>query len=587
MKNITSLLCCLFFTALVQNLAAQSVASPKPPQRRLHEVSFSGRGYALGLQHGQQLKKEIGEVVAKWKKSVENDLNKPADQVVKEFFEYARFDEAIKKWTPELYEEVRGIADGSGQAFNDIMVHNLLDEFWVWQDARDKHHCSGIGVPARDGNPGYIAQNMDLEGYTDGYQMLMRLAKTDKTPEQLILTYPGLIALNGLNEAGIGACMNTLMQLEANATGLPVAFVVRRILNSTDKDEVLNFIQTVPHASGQNYIIGIKGEVYDFEASCNKVMRFDPKNANGTVYHTNHPVANDDLKDWYKAPATGNSVLRFASVQGRMAGLGSIKDVDIKAALRAKDDPGNPVCRAFNGWGGTFGSVVMTFTGNPKLQITAGPPDESEYKEVRFSTGKTLPGEEGWRTVIGYMMDENNEEYLGGAIRNMDFNIHTLSGLLGRSGYRLQVPHHCKALTFSYDGCDRKTIPLTASDTLNVVILGYGGFGITPKMPDLSHRVKRSQPTLVTGHITNGSGTTAIRPRVRIEGTETVAYADKDGRYALTVPPQYDILSFESDNLPARKVLLGDFKTMNISVSLWPLPQREQPKKRGKKRGSN
>ena len=388
MKNTTFILCCLFCAALLQNVGAQSAANPNPPQRRLREVSFKGSGYALGLQHGKELKTAISELIAKWKKSVESQLNKPADQVVVEFFAYAHFDDAIKKWTPDLYEEVRGIADGSGQAFNDIMVHNLLDEFWVWQDARDKHHCSGIGVPARDGNPSYIAQNMDLEGYTDGYQVLMRLAKTKKTPEQLILTYPGLIALNGLNEAGIGACMNILMQLKANATGLPVAFVVRRILNSTDKDEILRFIQSVPHASGQNYIIGIKGEVYDFEASCNKVVRFDPKNTNGTVYHTNHPVAIDDLKDWYKEPEKGNSSIRLASVQGRIAALPNAKDADIKAALRAKDDPSNPVCCTFNRWGGTFGSVVMTLTGNPKLQITAGPPDESEYKEVQFSKGK-------------------------------------------------------------------------------------------------------------------------------------------------------------------------------------------------------
>lgn len=580
MKNTTFILCCFLSAIIFQDAQAQT-QNPRP--RYLREVRLSGSGYALGLQHGQQLKKEIGEIVAKWKKSVENELKQPADTIVKQFFAYARFDEAIKKWTPELYEEVRGIADGSRQAFNDIMVHNLLDEFWVWQDARAKHHCSGIGVPARDGRPGYIAQNMDLEGYTDGYQVLLRLAKTGKTPEQLILTYPGLIATNGLNEASIGACMNTLMQLKASPTGLPVAFIVRRILNSTDKDEVLRFIQTVPHASGQNYILGIKGEVYDFEASCNKVLRFDPQNANGTVYHTNHPVANDDLKDWYKEPAKGNSAIRFASVQGRMAALPGIKDADIKAALRAKDDPKHPVCRAFNQWGGTFGSVVMTLTGNPKLQITAGPPDESEYKEVRFSTGKTLPGEEGWRTVTGYFMDETNQPMIGGGIYSKSLNIGVISDIEGK--YSLAVPNSCKELKFTYDGADYKTIRLTPSDTLNAVILWYGGFGITTEMPDLSYRVKRSRPTLVTGTIVGGN-IKAVRPYVRIEGTEAKVYADNDGNYTLTVPQEHDILSFESDNYPARKVLLGDFETVNVSVSLWPAPKQEQ-RKRWWKKGKN
>ena len=373
-------------------IAALAIGKPQV-RAAIREITLTGTGYELGLQHGKQLKAEIAEVLGKWKKSATEQLKKDANEIVKEFFAYAHFDADIKKWTPELYEEVRGIAEGSGQSLNDIMVLNLLDEFWVYVDDPSKHHCSGIGVPARNGNPGYIAQNMDLEGYTDGHQILLRLSRTAKTPEQLILTHPGLIATNGLNEAGIGACMNTLMELKAAPTGLPVAFIVRRILNSTDKDDVLKFIQSVPHASGQNYIVGIKGEVYDFEASANKVVRFDPKNANGTVYHTNHPIVNDDVKEWHKEynpkadklPVNSNSYVRLASVQKHVANSPVVKDDLIKETLRAKDDPQNPVCRTFNRWGGTFGSVVMTLSGKPSLQITAGPPDESEYKVVSFT----------------------------------------------------------------------------------------------------------------------------------------------------------------------------------------------------------
>jgi isopenicillin-N N-acyltransferase like protein len=363
-------------------------------KRELREITLTGSGYELGLQHGKLLKKEIGEVVGKWKKNTTDMMGRDANLVLAEFFQYAQFTAAIKKWTPDLYEEIRGIAEGSGQQLNDIMVFNLLDEFWVYQDNLSNHHCSGIGVPARNGNSGYIAQNMDIESYTDGYQVLMRLTKSDKRPEQLILTHPGLIALNGMNETGIGACMNTLMQLKASSTGLPVAFIVRRIVNSTDKENLLQFIQSVPHASGQNYIIGIRGEVYDFEASANRVVRFDPKNANGTIYHTNHPLANDDVKDWYKKfdptnkegidPTKSNSHIRLTAVQKRVKDAANVNDVIIKEALRSKDDKNNPVCRAPKDGGFTFGSVIMTLTGVPFLQVTAGPPDESEYKRIEF-----------------------------------------------------------------------------------------------------------------------------------------------------------------------------------------------------------
>jgi len=365
--------------------------------RELKTVTFSASGYELGLQHGTELKKEIGDILMAWKKNTSSSLGKDADEVLQEFFEYADFNEAIMKWTPELYEEVKGIAEGSGQKFNDIMVLNLLDEFWVYVNNLNNHHCSGLGVPSRNGKPGYISQNMDLENYTDGFQVLMRLTRTENRPEQLVLTHPGLIALNGLNETGIGACMNTLMQLKASSNGLPVAFIVRRILNSTDKDELLNFIQSVPHASGQNYIIGIRGEVFDFEASANKVVRFNPENENGTIYHTNHPIVNDDMKPWFEQfnpnlktelQLTGsNSYLRLKAVESRMTANLEVGDALIKEALRSKDDANNPVCRANNedGRAFTFASTIMTLTGKPYIQILAGPPDESDYVRVDFS----------------------------------------------------------------------------------------------------------------------------------------------------------------------------------------------------------
>ena len=365
--------------------------------RALKTVTFSGSGYELGLQHGTELKKEIGEIIAAWKENTSLALGKDADTVVKEFFEYAAFEMAIKKWTPDLYEEVRGIATGADQPLNNVMILNLLDEFWVYINNLNNHHCSSLGVPARNGNPGYISQNMDLENYTDGFQVLIQLNSNGDSPKQLILTHPGLIALNGLNEAGIGVCVNTLMQLKASATGLPVAFIIRRILNSTDRDELLSFIQSVNHASGQNYIIGIRGEVFDFEASSNQVVRFNPENANGTVYHTNHPIVNDDIKPWFKKydpnlsmdakPINSNSYQRFQAVENRMTSSLAVDDSLIKETLRSKDNNENPVCRTNNdnGRGFTFASIIMTFTDKPYIQILAGPPDESEYSRVDFT----------------------------------------------------------------------------------------------------------------------------------------------------------------------------------------------------------
>lgn len=366
-------------------------------QRALKQITLSGRGYELGLQHGQKLKKEISEIVNLWKQSTTRALRKDSDIVLEEFFAYAKFTETIKKLTPELYHEVRGIANGSDQNFNDIMVLNLLDEFWVFIENPENHHCSDVGVPSVNGSPSYIAQNMDIETYTDGYQTLIRLEADGDSPEQLILTHPGLIALNGMNQNGVGVCVNTIMQLKASSDGLPVAFMIRRIIDSADKQDILSFVQNSKHASGQNYIIGIRGEVYDFEASSNKVVRYKPQNENGTVYHTNHPIVNDDIKPRHeryapnqaqnRLPLSSNSYLRLDALKKRMNSTSLVTDELIKKTLRSKDDPNNPVCvnRREGRFGFTFASVIMTLTGKPYLQITAGPGDESEYARVDFS----------------------------------------------------------------------------------------------------------------------------------------------------------------------------------------------------------
>ncbi|PKV51404.1 acyl-CoA:6-aminopenicillanic acid acyl transferase [Aquimarina sp. MAR_2010_214] len=365
--------------------------------RELKQVSFSGTGYKLGLQHGTQLKEEIGAIVKAWKMNTSEKLGKNANKVIADFFEYSNFTKAIKEWTPELYEEIIGISDGSEQSFRDIFILNLLDEFWVYVNNIHNHHCSGLGVPAMNGSPGYLSQNMGLENYTDGFQILMKLERTKKRPEQLILTHPGLIALNGLNENGVGVCVNTLIQLKANTHGLPVTFIIRRIINTSEKNEILNFIRKVNHASGQNYIVGIQGEVFDFEASANKVMRFVPSNKNGIVYHTNHPLVNDDLKPWFVAhnpkflneqhSLNTDSHHRFRAIEKRMATRNEINKYTLIDVLRSKDDEKNPVCKTNNenGQGFTFASVIMTLSGKPYLRITPGPPDESEFIRIDFS----------------------------------------------------------------------------------------------------------------------------------------------------------------------------------------------------------
>ncbi len=369
-------------------------------------IELKGNSYNKGLQHGRLLKKEIAEVYTKWKENIRSTVKGDPDSTLSVFLQKTNFKPSIEKNTPEIMQELKGIADGSGQSLDDVYAFQLVDEFWVYLDEqmnKANHHCSGLGVAATTSHPAYIAQNMDLENYMQGYQVLFHLPSNNSEPEQYLLSCAGLIVLNGVNAKGIGLCVNTLMELKASTDGLPVAFVIRGILNKKNGKEAMEFLKNVKHASGQNYILGIVDSVYDFEASSNQVTRFLPKGEDQSiVYHTNHALVNHDVKEWYKtyhqqvvdgSLKERNSIVRFASLQERLNKKSSDISADlIKTTLRSKDDVNNPVCRTFsgNGYAFTFSSVLITLGLKPSIQLTYGSPDQSVYKEYFLnSTAKS------------------------------------------------------------------------------------------------------------------------------------------------------------------------------------------------------
>jgi predicted choloylglycine hydrolase len=201
-----------------------------------------------------------------------------------------------------------------------------------------------------------------------------------------------------MNENGIGVNPNTLMELQSSTDGLPVAYVIRGILSQEKSEEVVPFIYSVKHASGQNYVIGIRDSVYDFEASANRIVRFYARTEQpGIVYHTNHALVNHDVKTWYlkyhKAVLAGetkdwNSEVRYSTLQKRLGRpVQEVSSEEIKSALRSKDDEKNPVCHTYREGDNvfTFSSVIYTLTGKCSVQVTKGSPDQSEYQEHFFT----------------------------------------------------------------------------------------------------------------------------------------------------------------------------------------------------------
>jgi hypothetical protein len=338
-------------------------------------VDVSGSGRERGRAHGEGLRDRIAEALERWDAEVAERMGIPAAEHVAGLLGATRFRPAIESHTPELLEEVRGIAEGAGASFERILAYNLMDEEWWYSQARGhRHACSVVAIPAGEGRGALLAQNMDLPEVMDGGQTILRSTAPDGG-RTVVLTAAGMIGLTGANSDGLGVCVNTLSMLNHSREGLPVAFVVRGLLERRSLAGAEAFLRAVPHASGQHYAIASGGDVAGFECSAGGVVASD--GGRGRFWHTNHPLASRDLDPADDDPAgTADSRHRLA----RLAETGpDIESTDDCERLLA--DKRAPLCvapEAEHNWL-TFGSIAMELSSPPSVRIAPGPPDRTPW----------------------------------------------------------------------------------------------------------------------------------------------------------------------------------------------------------------
>jgi len=370
----------------------------------INVVILEGTPLKRGRIHGEILKPKIHEAVKLWKDNLHKTLDYNPDKYIDDFVENTNFIKAIKRWTPALLEEVKGISEGCGLDFKTLYAFQLVDEEWwyrrnkQWGVGLSKNNkCSALGIFGQEGIPSLLAQNVDIPKWTNGFQVLFHIKYQHFDLEIFVFSYAGLIALNGLNNKSVGVCVNALLQLDQRQDGLPVAFVIRGILEQRQFMEAVRFLKIVQHASGQNYMIGGREEIASFECSANKVCRFIPYEGATRIYHTNHPLVNDEqniYREVIKKMPTGkikkllyNSETRLESLEKRLKDPAVRITVEtIKAALSSHDDPQNSVCYHLqeDRDGFTAGSTIFELSDPPVLHLAPGPPCATEYKIYRF-----------------------------------------------------------------------------------------------------------------------------------------------------------------------------------------------------------
>jgi isopenicillin-N N-acyltransferase-like protein len=407
----------LFVCCVTPRLARS--ARSAPPRTLTDMLRCTGSPFETGRTHGAALAPQIHRTLAALDAS--RAARGPAGSIAA-FLYATQHRDAMRAHTPELLEEINGIAAGAGANVDDVLCMSLMDEEWTF--ARDLHYatqtcaaqaatasvgaapgCTVIAQTSASG-PAVISQTMDLSPALAGAQAVIHIAHTapavgtsnsSASLGATIATAAGMLGLFGVNAAGVGCVVNNLATLPTSPRGLPVAAVIRGLLaRSRCVADAVAFLHLVPHATGQAYTIGdASGVVQCWEADADGVAQVPiaaaavapaaaDETAVTTLLHGNHPLVrasrwSDDAQ--VRTYAANTTHERCASVRSAFARseLPSAGEsvaacmVRMQAALSHAPVSITIADGAARGCF-TFCAATMLCAAPPQIHLAAGPP---------------------------------------------------------------------------------------------------------------------------------------------------------------------------------------------------------------------
>ena len=355
---------------------------------RLKIINLEGTDKEIGLQHGQALRDDIFEMMDRAFYVLQKSVKKRKKDIVRELIDESEYIEYIKQKTPGLYKEVEGIAQGADVDFEELLAYQCLEEIWMvlpYDNLLLGHKCTSLGVGKTSDHPTFIGQNLDWLDIYDGFDVLLKIHNTRTKLKTLVASNPGFIGMNGMNNSPLAVCVNSLeSDLKGDLKGLPVAFMIRNLLETTSVDSAVELLTRTKHSSAENYLIGDKDKIVDYECSSNKKVEYRP--FPNRVFHTNHAIVNDDFHLPLLNPSyiRANTYDRLEYVQYRMDPSKPFTLQTAKYLLSSSFGPIDIQRKGINIGGMTIFSSIFLLSEKPELHLAPGNPSRYAYKVYKF-----------------------------------------------------------------------------------------------------------------------------------------------------------------------------------------------------------
>lgn len=349
-------------------------------------VEVSGKPFERGKAIGEKAKKQIHHNITAYQKLFQHFADIDWATAKSRAEAYVTW---IERYDPDIFEEIRGISEGAGVDLLDIVALNARSEIILNADG-----CTSVAAipPSTVNQVTLLAQNWDWGSLLSPGMILLQIDQSP-LPKILMITEAGIVGKIGMNNFGLGVCLNLLGTADRKE-GVPIHVLLRGILNSKTLPQAVGQAARMTRGTSANFLIAHKeGEALNLEMTPDDYDVLYPES--DWIAHANHFIGPRavNLLDTARIKYPDTHV-RQGRINRLMKGKSNITADIIKVVLQDHHGYPDGICRHGEDYPvepgrqeavNTVLSVVMNLT-DGVFEITDGPPCQASYQTYHFET---------------------------------------------------------------------------------------------------------------------------------------------------------------------------------------------------------
>ena len=344
-------------------------------------LTLRGDAATRGKQHGVSLRESICTALDFYWRHFFSACPMSPDEI-RGFAESVR--EEIDSFRPEYRIELEAIASGAGVDPWQIFALSARTEIINFGPPE----CTALFFEEKR----ILGQNWDWFRPFEEWMVVFEVEKPDGR-RFATLSEPGMLAKIGMNDGGLGLCLN-ILSWPSRRPCVPTHVLTRAILDAHDLEEVEDIVVGAIAGQSSNLLIAnAEGQGVCLElgqGACHRIV-----SDGGAIVHTNHYLADAALDRYAHVP---NTEERLSTARRKVRGAKKLDLATMRDVLLDRDGEGTSICckyepqAAYGGLElGTCATLIMDLAAR-ELLLKKGPHRNAGFEAVSLASAARRDG---------------------------------------------------------------------------------------------------------------------------------------------------------------------------------------------------